>query len=125
MNIIIDIAYTLSYNENEELMNMKTANYNIRLDPVIKAKAEEAYAEFGLNLSEAINVFLHMSIKRQGFPFEVREPRLKADTLSAMQETEQILDEYNNGLRTPKSFANARDMFSAMDAEDEAEGDDE
>ena len=104
---------------------MKTANYNIRLDPVIKSKAEETFAEFGLNLSEAINVFLHMSIKRHGFPFEIRELKLNAETLSAMQETEQILEEYNNGSRTPKSFSNAREMFAAMDLEDEAEGNNE
>jgi len=53
---------------------MKTTNYNIRLNPVIKDKAEKTFAEFGLNLSEAINVFLHMSIKCRGFPFEIREP---------------------------------------------------
>ena len=104
---------------------MKTANYNIRLDPVIKTKAEETFAEFGLNLSEAINVFLHMSIKRNGFPFEIREPKFNSDTLLAIQETEQILDEYSNGARVPKPFANAREMFAAMDLEDEAEGDDE
>ena len=104
---------------------MKTANYNIRLDPAIKAKAEETYAEFGLNLSEAINVFLHMSIKWSGFPFEVRNPKLNAETLLAMQETEQMIGEYDNGSREPKSFANAREMFAAMDAQDEAEGYDE
>ena len=69
---------------------MKTSNYNVRLDPEIKAKAEETFAEFGLNLSEAINVFLHMSIKQRGFPFEIREPKFTAETLSAIQETEQI-----------------------------------
>ena len=104
---------------------MKTANYNIRLDPAVKSKAEETFAEFGLNLSEAINVFLHMSIKRNGFPFEIRNPKLNADTLSAIQETEQILEEYSNGSRAPKSFSNAHEMFAAMDLEDEAEGDNE
>ena len=103
---------------------MKTANYNIRLDPAIKAKAEETYAEFGLNLSEAINVFLHLSIKWQGFPFEIRNPALNAQTISAIQETEQIVDEYENGVRTPRAFSNARDMFAEMDAEDIAEGTD-
>jgi len=103
---------------------MKTANYNIRLDPAVKAKAEETYAEFGLNLSEAINVFLHMSIKRAGFPFEVRNPKLNADTILAMQETEQILEEYGNGTRIPRTFTNARDMFAEMDAEDKAEEND-
>jgi DNA-damage-inducible protein J len=104
---------------------MKTANYNIRLDPVIKAKAEEAYAEFGLNLSEAINVFLHMSIKWAGFPFEVRNPKLNAYTTLAIQETEQIVAEYELGARTKKSFNSAREMFATMDIEDEADGDDE
>lgn len=103
---------------------MKTSNYNIRLDPVIKLKAEETFAEFGLNLSEAINVFLHMSIKQRGFPFEIREPKLNAETLLAMQETEQILEEYDSGLRTQKPFSTARDMFAAMDLEDEEDGDD-
>ena len=100
---------------------MKTTNYNIRLDPVIKSKAEETFAEFGLNLSEAINVFLHMSIKQHGFPFEIREPRLNADTLAAIQETERILDEYSNGSRKPKAFSNAREMFAEMDLKDESE----
>jgi addiction module RelB/DinJ family antitoxin len=36
---------------------MKTTNYSIRIDPEIKTKAEETFAEFGLNLSEAITVF--------------------------------------------------------------------
>ena len=100
---------------------MKTTNYNIRLDPAIKSKAEETFAEFGLNLSEAINVFLHMSIKQKGFPFEIREPKLNADTLAAIQETERILDEYSNGSRKSKSFSNAREMFAEMDLEDESE----
>ena len=100
---------------------MKTANYNIRLDPTVKAKAEKTYAEFGLNLSEAINVFLHMSIKRAGFPFEVRNPKLSAETILAMQETEQILEDYNNSTRTPRTFTNAREMFAFMDTEDESE----
>ena len=104
---------------------MKTANYNIRLDPSVTAKAEETFAEFGLNLSEAINVFLHMSIKWNGFLFEIRETKLNADTLSAIQETEQILEEYSNGSRAPKSFSNAREMFASMDLEDEAEGENE
>jgi len=101
---------------------MKTANYNIRLDPIIKTKAEETYAEFGLNLSEAINVFLHMSIKWQGFPFEIRNPNYNAQTIAAMQETELILDEYDSGVRKPKTFSNVLEMFAVMDAEDIAEG---
>jgi hypothetical protein len=36
-----------------------------------------------------------------------------------------LLWSMENGTRNPKSFANAREMFSAMDLEDEAEGEGE
>jgi DNA-damage-inducible protein J len=69
---------------------VKNVNYNIRLDPEVKARAEETFAAFGLNLSEAINVSLHMSIKRKGFPFEVVEPAASAETLSAIRHIERL-----------------------------------
>jgi DNA-damage-inducible protein J len=100
---------------------MKTATYNIRLDPVVKANAEKTFAAFGLNLSEAITVFLHKAVLAHGFPFDVRETpneRLRA----AMAETEQILKEYADGTRKPPAYSNAREMFAAMDLEDKEEG---
>ncbi|MCL1828208.1 MAG: hypothetical protein FWG32_01800 [Oscillospiraceae bacterium] len=66
-----------------------------------------------------------MSIKRSGFPFEVRNPQLNAETILAMQETEQIITDYKKGSRMQKSFADAGEMFAAMDAEDESERNDE
>jgi len=100
---------------------MKTANYNIRLDPIVKTQAEETFASFGLNLSEAINVFLHMSIKWRGFPFEIREKTPTASLLASIDEAEQIIKDYENDTRKPR-FMSARDMAAAMDAEDAAEG---
>ena len=93
---------------------MKSANYNIRLDPDIKAKAEKAFAVFGLNLSEAINVFLHASIIHQGFPFELREPRFNYEVLQAMEETEQIIKQYADGMRKQKSFTNAHGLIQEI-----------
>ena len=90
---------------------MKTTNYNIRLDPDVKAQAEKTFAVFGLNLSEAINVFLHAAILRRGFPFEIREPRLNTDVIFAMEETEVLLSEYAKGTRTPEPFTNAHDLI--------------
>ena len=69
---------------------MKTANYNIRLNPDIKAKAESTFAMLGVNLSEAINIFLHKSIMEYGFPFDVKfSPN--AATLLAIQEADDIV----------------------------------
>jgi DNA-damage-inducible protein J len=113
------------YDNEKELICIKTANYNIEIDPAVKSRAEETFAEFGLNLNEAINVFLRMSIKWQGFPFEIREPKPNDDMLAAIQETEKIINEYDKGLRIPKSFLNAKEMFEVMDIEDKMEEIDE
>ena len=92
---------------------MKTTNYNIRLDPVIKSKAEETFAEFGLNLSEAINVFLHMSIKRCGFPFEITRYKPNEMLRTSLKEAEILLADSNI-----KGYATIEELNAAMDAED-------
>jgi DNA-damage-inducible protein J len=74
---------------------MKTTNYNIRLNPDIKAQAEKTFAAFGLNLSDAINIFLYKSIMDKGLPFEVRQ--LDYDKAAPLPEYEysQSYDDLN------------------------------
>ena len=48
----------------------RTANINVRTEPQTKSGAEAIYSNFGLSLSDAINVFLNMSIIEGGFPFQ-------------------------------------------------------
>ena len=50
----------------------KTVNINIRVDQDLKQEAEDIYAELGMNLSTAINVFLHASVRAHGLPFNLR-----------------------------------------------------
>ena len=64
----------------------KTANINVRVDPDFKNKVEDLYSNFGLSLTDAINIFLHVSLMEGGLPFEVRQPRYNAETEAAMKE---------------------------------------
>ena len=57
---------------------MKTATLNMRVDPSVKEEAERVYAQFGMNLTDAVNVFLHKSIMEGGLPFDLRQPRYNA-----------------------------------------------
>ena len=69
---------------------MKTATLNMRVDPSVKEEAERVYAQFGMNLTDAVNVFLHKSIMEGGLPFELRPPRFNAETEAAMREAREI-----------------------------------
>ncbi len=52
----------------------KTTTLTIRIDPTIKRKVEKLYSIFGLNLSDAINMFIHQSLRVGGLPFELKDP---------------------------------------------------
>jgi len=99
---------------------MKTANYNVRLDPIIKAKAEKTFATLGLSLSEAINIFLHKSILEYGFPFEVKYTP-NTETFLAIQEADDIV----KGRVEAKIFATPEELFAEWKKEDAEEAIDE
>ena len=69
---------------------MKTATLNMRVDPSVKEEAERVYAQFGMNLTDAVNVFLHKSIMEGGLPFDLRQPRYNTETELAMSEAREI-----------------------------------
>ena len=93
----------------------RSANINVRTEPQTKSGAEAVYSSFGLSLSDAINVFLNMSILEGGFPFSVKQPRYSQETLDAMQEARDIM----SGKIEARSYGSMREFREALDAEDE------
>jgi DNA-damage-inducible protein J len=50
---------------------MKTS-MNIRMDSEVKKQAQELFAQFGLDMTTAVNMFLRRSIMQQGIPFSLQ-----------------------------------------------------
>jgi len=69
----------------------ETVNFSVRMDSELKKRCESLYAELGLNLTTAINVFLRQSLRVGGFPFEVKLDKPTLETISAITEAEEIL----------------------------------
>lgn len=63
---------------------------NISIDEDIKPKAQAMLAEFGLDLSTAVNMFLRQMLREKAIPFEVRWEVPNADTIAAIRETEEM-----------------------------------
>ncbi|HFS85333.1 MAG TPA: type II toxin-antitoxin system RelB/DinJ family antitoxin [Epsilonproteobacteria bacterium] len=59
---------------------------NVYLDAELKEKAKEIYKQYGLSLSEAVNMFLAQSVFNRGLPFELKLPN--EETLQAMRDVE-------------------------------------
>lgn len=74
---------------------MATTNISIRMDSDLKAQAEALFAELGMNLSTAFNVFVRQSLRDGGIPFEIKMDQPNKETMAAMLEAERIAKDPN------------------------------
>ena len=66
-----------------------TTNISIRMDADLKAQ-DALFAELGMNLSTAFNIFVRQSLREGGIPFEVKLEQPNKETIAAMLEAERI-----------------------------------
>ncbi len=88
----------------------KTATINMRIEPTVKAQAEDVFSSFGISITDAINIFLHASIMEGGFPFQPKQPRYNKETLLAIQEARAIMDGKMEAKRYPSLSALLKDV---------------
>lgn len=69
---------------------MATTPTQVRIDADIKREATALFANLGLDMSGAVNLFLHQCVLRGGLPFAVEVPQYSDKTLSAMAEARRI-----------------------------------
>ena len=91
----------------------KSANLNIRIDPVTKENAETLFKSFGITVSDAVNIFLRQALMVGGLPFEMKLFRYNAETETALQEAALIA----SGKTPAKGYSSARALFEELDTE--------
>ena len=69
---------------------MAKVSTNIGLDAELKKSAQESFADFGMDLTTAITLFLKQSVREQRIPFEIRRVQPNAQTLVALAEYEEM-----------------------------------
>jgi len=74
-----------------EKAGSETVIVSIRMDKELKQNAEGLFAELGMNMTTAINVFAKQSVREGKIPFEISLRIPNAVTLAAMQEVEDMI----------------------------------
>lgn len=69
---------------------MSTVATQIRIDEDVKREASALFKSLGLDMSGAVNMFLHQCVLRGGIPFPIEMPHYNAETLQAMAEAKRI-----------------------------------
>ncbi len=72
-----------------------TVSFSVRIDRDIKKQCEDLYNELGMNLTTAINIFLRLSLRVGGIPFDVRIDQPNKETIAAMLEAEGLAKDPN------------------------------
>ena len=72
---------------------MSATNLNIRTDKDVKEQAEQLFAELGLNMTTAINLFLRTAIRKHGIPFDLYLDVPNETTVAAIEEGKKLLND--------------------------------
>ena len=87
------------------------ATINVNVDEKVKEQAKETLEYLGTNFTNVINMLLRQIILTESISFEVKIPRLNAETKKAMEETEK-------GIGLSKGYTNLEEMWKDLEKED-------
>ena len=76
------------------------AQVNIRIDNVLKEKADNLFEELGLNMTTAVNMFVRQVVRQGGIPFEITTKTDPFYSESNMRVLRQSIKEANEGKLT-------------------------
>lgn len=89
---------------------MAKISTNISIDTEIKARAQELFADLGLDLSTAINMFLRQAVRENAIPFNISREVPNSDTIAAMNEFE----EFKKNPNSHKRYANFSELLKEV-----------
>ena len=91
---------------------MPKVSTTLSLDADIKPRAQALFADLGLDLSTAVNMFLRQSVYVHGLPFAPRRDIPNEVTRAALAEGDAMLASADT-----KRFSSVDDLFADLEAE--------
>ena len=86
-----------------------TTNITIRMDSDLKAQADTLFAEFGMNMSTAFNVFVRQTLREGRIPFDISINQPNKETIAAFLEAERIAKDPST-----KGYTNTDELFAEL-----------
>ena len=94
----------------------KTATLNLRVNPLVKERAEEILTKLGVPMSTAIDMYLNQIYLTGGIPFEVTLPKAPDSLNMDKMSDEELLEKLQKGYDDIASgrVKNAAEAFAAF-----------
>ena len=95
----------------------KTATFQMRINPEIKARVESIYANCGMTLTDAINAFLQQSMNVEGLPFIMTQNSKAALREQAISALMLELKKGEDSVRSDGDWLSEKDMLAEFGAD--------
>ena len=87
-----------------------TVNLNIRMESEIKSQAEDFFADLGLSMTTAINLFVRQALKQRKIPFEIISDYDPFYSLPNLRALDRSIQAYQEGKIVTKTWEELRAM---------------
>lgn len=68
----------------------KTDTLNIRIEPELKKEVEKTLNDLGMNVADAVTIFLKQVVMTDSIPFAIKKPKYSKDLSEAIAEADEI-----------------------------------
>lgn len=88
----------------------KTDTLNIRIEPELKKEVEMTLNDLGMNIADAVTIFLKQVVMTDSIPFIIKKPKFSDEMIEAINEADEMLKNPNKY----KSFDNIDDLMEDL-----------
>lgn len=92
----------------------KTDVLNIRIEPKLKKEVESTLNDLGMNIADAVTIFLKQVVMTDSIPFIIKKPKFNDEMIEAIREADEMLknpDKY-------KSFNSVEELMEDLNSND-------
>lgn len=93
----------------------KTNTLNIRIEPELKKEVEATLNDLGMNIADAVTIFLKQVVLTDSIPFMIRKPKFNKETSEAIIEANTIMEHPEDY----KSYNNVYEMIEEIENENQ------
>ena len=91
----------------------KTDTINIRIEPELKKEVEETLNDLGMNIADAVTIFLKQVVLTESIPFDIKKPKYNKETIEAIKEALEMIKNPENY----KSFNTVDELMEELNSE--------
>ena len=103
--------------ESNTVSAPKTATFQMRINPEVKARAEDVFSAYGMTLTDAVNIFIQQSLNTNGLPFLLSPEN--AEYLKA-KSVQRLMAEVQKGwdsVKTEADWVGEAEVYALLEAE--------